>query len=119
MSLTNYLTTGSLSYFLSTADGSWPCADISADSVTVLRRHNWVKDRHVVEVENVRGSEDQYKLDNAGFQFGREASKHTTFLDDQEIEVGYYPECINLIKKITGASRVVIFDHSEFPIVSW
>ncbi|KAI9450208.1 hypothetical protein HD554DRAFT_1289831, partial [Boletus coccyginus] len=26
--------------------------------------------------------------------------------------VEYYPECIDLIKRITGASRVVIFDHT-------
>jgi len=118
MPLTNYLTTASLSYFLPPADGSSPYADISADSVTGIRRRNWVKDRHLVEVENVRGSEDQYKLDSAGFQFGREASKNTTFLDDQEIEVGYHSECINLIKRFTGASRVVIFDHSQFAVVS-
>jgi len=118
MSLTNYLTTGSLNYFLPPADGSRPYNDVNADSVTGAPRCNWVEDPHVVGVENVRGSEDQYKLDNAGFQFGREASKHTTFLDDKEIKAEYYPECIDLIKRFTGASRVVIFDHSQFPIVS-
>ena len=33
--------------------------------------------------------------------------------DDAEIEKEYYPESEELIKKVTGASRVVFFDHSE------
>lgn len=113
MSENNYATTGSLNYFLPAADGSRLYNYINADSTTGERRRNWVEDPRVVDIENVRGSEDQYKLDTAGFQFGRQASQHTRFLDDKEIEAEYYPECIELIKKITGASSAVIFDHSK------
>jgi hypothetical protein len=112
MSSSNYATTGSLNYYLPPTDGSRPYHNINADSATGEHRRNWVEDCCVVDIENVRGLEDQYKLDNAGFQFGREASKHTSFLDDKYIEAEYYPECVKLIKKITGASGVVIFDHT-------
>ncbi|KAG6376596.1 hypothetical protein JVT61DRAFT_1578 [Boletus reticuloceps] len=119
MSANNYATTGSLNYFLPPADGSQPYTNVNADSVTGERPQNWDKDPHVVDIENVRGSEDQYKLDNAGFQFGRQASKHTRFLNDKEIEAEYYPECVELIKKLTGASSVVIFDQSELSLFSF
>lgn len=115
MTSNNYATTGSLNYHLPPADGSRAYHNINADSATGERDRNWVEDPHVVDIENVRGSEDQYKLDVSGFQFGREASKHTSFLNDKEIEAEYYPQCTELIKKLTGASSAVIFDHSEFP----
>ncbi|EEB92672.1 hypothetical protein MPER_08785, partial [Moniliophthora perniciosa FA553] len=39
-------------------------------------------------------------------------SIHKAFNDEAEIEKEYYPESIELIKKITGASKVVLFDHT-------
>lgn len=110
--------TGSLNYFALPTDGSRPFSYIDVDSTTGQRRRNWAPEPHVVDIENVRGSENRYKLDNAGFQFGREASKHTRFLDDREIEAEYYPECIGLIKKVTGASSAVVFNHSAFAFAS-
>jgi hypothetical protein len=107
MSSNNYATTATLSYLLPPADGSRPYS-----VVTGKPQFNWIKDPHVVDIENVRGSEDQYKLDNAGFQYGIQASKHTRFVDNKEIEQEYYPECVDIIKKITGASSAVIFDHT-------
>jgi hypothetical protein len=37
---------------------------------------------------------------------------HKAFTNDADIEKEYYPESIELIKRVTGASRVVLFDHS-------
>jgi hypothetical protein len=66
-----------------------------------------------IVIENIRGKEDTLTLDNAGFQFYKHTSKHTTFDNDEEIRREYYPESIELIKKLTGASRVELFDHSK------
>ena len=66
-----------------------------------------------VVIENIRGKEDSFSLDTAGFQYYKHTSKHTTFNNDEEIRREYYPESIELIKKLTGASRVEIFDHSK------
>jgi hypothetical protein len=44
-------------------------------------------------------------------------SKVKGFYDQKEIEEVYYPESIELIKKVTGASKVVIFDHSVSPLM--
>ncbi|TFK33594.1 hypothetical protein BDQ12DRAFT_657770 [Crucibulum laeve] len=65
-----------------------------------------------VLIENVRGKEESVTLDTAGFQFFNSPAKHTSFTDDAEIEREYYPESIELIKKLTSASRVVLFDHT-------
>ncbi|TEB19125.1 hypothetical protein FA13DRAFT_1852984 [Coprinellus micaceus] len=64
-----------------------------------------------VVIENVRGKEDQYTLDNAGIQFVKAPAKHTSFASNGEVEREYYPETIELYK-LTGASCIVIFDHT-------
>ncbi|KAH7908716.1 hypothetical protein BJ138DRAFT_1128247 [Hygrophoropsis aurantiaca] len=102
----------SLKYFLPPSDGTRPYTNINADPKTGKMRHNWVEHESIVQIENIRGTEDQFTLDNAGFQFYRAAPKHTSFTDDAEIEKEYYPESIELIKKLTGASSAVIFDHT-------
>ncbi|KAH7923057.1 hypothetical protein BV22DRAFT_1016132 [Leucogyrophana mollusca] len=100
-----------LNYILPPPDDSRPYTTINADPATGQRRHNWVDHEMPVQIEDVRGKEDQFTLDTAGFQFARHAVTHTRFADDAEIQKEYYPESVEIIKKMTGASRVVIFDH--------
>lgn len=107
--------TAELQYFSPPTDGSKAYTYINADTSTGVRPQNWEAVPHDLEIENIRGREGDYTLDNAGFYFGNEKSAHTAFVDDKAIENEYYPESIELVKKITGATRAVIFDHSEFP----
>ena len=79
---------------------------------TKERKRNYTTQEYQVTVENVRGKEDQYSLDKSGFTFVKAESGLKDFTDDEKIAEEYYPESIELIKKITGAIRVVIFDHS-------
>ncbi|KAE9405392.1 hypothetical protein BT96DRAFT_1063840 [Gymnopus androsaceus JB14] len=97
---------GSLRYFSPPKDGSRPTARVSD------AQYNWINVEHVVTIENIRGKEDSYTLDSVGFQYYHHTSKHTSFLNDEEIEKEYYPESIDLIKNLTGASKVVLFDHT-------
>ncbi|KAH7923328.1 hypothetical protein BV22DRAFT_1015711 [Leucogyrophana mollusca] len=105
-------TTATLKYFLPPPDGARPYTKINADPITGQLPHNWVDHEMPTQIENIRGKEDQFTLDNAGFQFARQAATHTSFTNDAEIETEYYPESIEVIKKMTGASSVVIFDHT-------
>ncbi|KAG1810568.1 uncharacterized protein BJ212DRAFT_1448637 [Suillus subaureus] len=105
-------TTSALNYFVAPVDGSRAYNRIYADSTTTKPPRNWTQEPHDIQIEDVRGKEELYKLDNAGFQYGREAAKHTSFLNDGEVEREYYPESIDLIKRVTGASSIVIFDHT-------
>ena len=101
-----------LLYALPPADGSKPYQFINADPATGVRKRNFEQKSFPMKIENIRGKEDSVSLDTAGFAFFRAPAKHTTFNNDEEVEREYYPESIELLKKLTGASRVVLFDHS-------
>lgn len=111
-------TTAELFYFSPPADGSKPFTHIDADPLTGERSKNWKSVPHQIPVENVRGQEGNYTLDIAGFQFGKEAATHTSFQDDEAIKAEYYIESIDLVKRLTGASRAVVFDHSKCFLVA-
>lgn len=66
---------------------------------------------HEFVVTDVTGNENEYTLDGHGFQYLRHESVEKDFIDDEAIEKGYYEECRQLLKKVTGASRVHIFNH--------
>ncbi|KAL0566123.1 hypothetical protein V5O48_015893 [Marasmius crinis-equi] len=73
---------------------------------------NYGFEEHIVQFENVRGKEGAYSLDTAGFYFGKYSSNHQSFNNDEEIQKEYYPESTELIKRLTGASKVVPFNHT-------
>ena len=70
---------------------------------------------YAIKVENLHGQTDA-TLDKNGLQFFHHPAKHTSFVNDKEIEREYYPESIELLKQLTSTSRVVLFDHSEFSL---
>ena len=104
-----------LLYFSPPLDGSKPYTNINADPITGVRQQNWIKEPHTVQIENIRGKEDSVTLDTAGYQYYKRPQKYTSFANDEEIEREYYPESIELVKQLTGASRIVPFDHSKPP----
>lgn len=109
--------TTTLSYFNPPEDGGKPYQKVITDPATGDRslKKNWSGDERTnVVIENVRGREDTVSLDKTGFQYFEHTSKHTSFENDEEIKAEYYTESIELIKKLTGATRVEIFDHSTF-----
>ncbi|KAL0566805.1 hypothetical protein V5O48_015201 [Marasmius crinis-equi] len=73
---------------------------------------NFGTEERIVQFENVRGNEHIYTLDESGFYFGNHPSDYKSFRNDEEIEKEYYPESIDLIKRLTGAIKVVLFDHT-------
>lgn len=96
------------------AEGVRAYQTINADPKTGERERNWTRIEEEVVLENLRGKEESATLDTAGFQLYNRPAKYKAFTDDAEIEREYYPESIELIKELTGASRVVLFDHSKF-----
>jgi hypothetical protein len=110
-------TTAQLTYFIEPANGVRAFQTINADPKTGQRDMNVSRIQKEVNIENLRGKEDSVSLDTTGFQLYNRPSKHKAFTDDAEIEREYYPESIELIKELTGASRVVLFDHSKPAII--
>jgi hypothetical protein len=63
-----------------------------------------------VEIHNGRGRD--FTLERNGFHFVRHDTKVADFFDDEQIKQIYYPEMEALVKGESGASRVVVFDHT-------
>ena len=63
-------------------------------------------------IRNGRPHVDEFGLDVTGFAFVGHATKVRDFFDIDELRRVYYPEVEALIKKVSGASRVVVFDHT-------
>ncbi|KAF9078259.1 hypothetical protein BDP27DRAFT_1397303 [Rhodocollybia butyracea] len=103
---------GKLVYFSSPKDGSRPFVRVNLDPSSTESRFNYIAVEHTLPIEDVRGKEHLYTLDTAGFQYFQHKAKHTSFSNDEEIEREYYPESTELLKKLTGASKVVLFDHT-------
>ena len=110
------LVTTTINYSVPPADGARPFqSTVNLDPVTGERERNYAHQAHEMQVENIRGKEDSVSLDTAGFQFYTIPSKYKgEYLDDEEVKREYYPDSEELIKELTGASKVVIFDHSTY-----
>jgi hypothetical protein len=63
-------------------------------------------------VANGRLLLDRFSLDEQGFVFVEHKTKVADFFDAEQLKAIYYPEVEQLIKKMSGATRVVIFDHT-------
>lgn len=51
-------------------------------------------------------------LDREGFELVRHDTRMTDFYDPAELEAVYYPEIVELVKRVSGAARVLVFDHT-------
>ena len=108
------LVTTTINYGVPPADGARAFQTINEDA-SGRRDRNFSHQSQEVQVENIRGKEHTVGLDTAGFQFYDVPAKYKgEFLDDEEVKREYYPENEELLKKLTGASKVVIFDHSTY-----
>jgi hypothetical protein len=78
----------------------------------IRRRTAGAEELHSVEIENGRAARRKFSLDENGFVFVEHKTAVEDFFDKQQLESVYYPEVALLIKKISGASRVHVFDHT-------
>lgn len=97
-----------LNYHKPNADGSPPHATYYDRPETYYRE----VEPHTVTVHDVSGDEAKYTLDGNGFQFVERPATEIAFRDDAQIRASYYPETEKLLKDVTGAARVFIFDHT-------
>jgi hypothetical protein len=64
-----------------------------------------------VAIHNGREVLSKFSLDNNGFVLTYHETAVRDFYDTDEVKSVYYPEVERLIKPVTGAERVVVFDH--------
>jgi hypothetical protein len=65
-----------------------------------------------VSIHNARLERDHPQLDREGFQLIEHASAVQDFSSDEVIRSIYYREVEEALKRATGASKVVVFDHT-------
>lgn len=68
--------------------------------------------QHEVTIRNGRPLRHTFELDTHGFAFVQHDTKVKDFTDESERKRVYDPEVEQLIKKYSGASEVVVFDHT-------
>src|SRR6478609_2624310 len=69
-------------------------------------------DARRVPIHNARLHSDPFVLDREGFRFVRHDTAVADFFDEDQVRRVYYPEMEALVKTESGASRVVVFDHT-------
>jgi hypothetical protein len=74
------------------------------------RRAGGKPDPHRVTLHN--GRHRDFTLEHNGFHFIPHDTKVEDFFDEAEVRRVYYPEMEALVKAETGASRVLVFDHT-------
>jgi hypothetical protein len=78
----------------------------------IRRRGTGTQELKRVTVRNGRLLTHQLSLDEQGFVFVDHKTTVSDFFDAVQLESVYYPEVEQLIKGVSGAARVVIFDHT-------
>jgi hypothetical protein len=78
----------------------------------IRRRKTGADDLKSMIVHNGRLFLERLSLDEQGFVFVEHKTKVADFFDVDQLQSVYYPEVEQLIKRASGAARVVIFDHT-------
>jgi hypothetical protein len=68
--------------------------------------------QHTVEIRDVRPVASTLSLEREGFQLLTAPTCVGDFDDEEAVRTRYYAETIALLEELTGASRVVVFDHT-------
>ena len=76
----------------------------------IHRKTSGTQELHPMEVRD--GRQGEFSLDENGFTFVGHRTAVRDFLDLEELKRVYYPEVAVLIKTVSGANRVHVFDHT-------
>ncbi|HMK82008.1 MAG TPA: CmcJ/NvfI family oxidoreductase [Xanthobacteraceae bacterium] len=75
-------------------------------------RSNLVPDPHTLPIQDARSIAADVSVDVEGFGLVQHRSAVRDFYNDDEVERVYYPEAERLLRDVTGAKRVFVFDHT-------
>ena len=78
----------------------------------IRRRKSGSQDMRPMQIHNGREIAKELTLERNGFVFVEHKTAMKNFFDAEELKRVYYPEVIDLIKRESGAKRVVVFDHT-------
>jgi hypothetical protein len=75
-------------------------------------QQNWVSETRNVPIRDARSIVRDLSLDREGFVLVDRGSAVRDFYDENEVLSVYYPEAEQLVADVTGATRVLAFDHN-------
>jgi hypothetical protein len=78
----------------------------------VLSRNIGAMEARSVHIRNGRPLAGQFALERNGFVLVEHATRVASFFDRSQIADNYYAEVEALVKQVSGARRVVAFDHT-------
>jgi len=78
----------------------------------IRRRVSGEHEVRQMQIRDGRPLAGEFSLDVTGFEFVGHRTKMKDFFDAEELKRVYYPEVEALVKKVSGASRVVVFDYT-------
>jgi len=68
--------------------------------------------RHIMQIHDMRPVADRLRLDEQGFELHSQRTAFTDFYDEAAVRERYYPEVERVMRSLTGAIAVIVFDHN-------
>jgi hypothetical protein len=65
-----------------------------------------------VSIRDARAIVSELRLDDQGFELHSHRSQFADFYDEDAVRERYYPEVQTVMRAITGATAVIVFDHN-------
>ncbi len=81
---------------------------VQTDEKPAVHAFEW----QTIAIADGRPVADRLSLEAEGFELRVHDTAVSNFYDDEQVRTVYYPEIEQLLKTATGASRVVVFDHT-------
>ena len=78
----------------------------------IRRRNSGAKEQRPMPIRDGRPLAGTFSLDRNGFAFVPHPTAVADFFDKAELAAVYYPEVERLVREVSGAARVVVFDHT-------
>ena len=78
----------------------------------VIRRRTGATEQRAMRIRDGRPLAPELSLDRNGFVLVDHHTSVADFFDADQIKTVYYPEVERLVREVSGAFRVVVFDHT-------
>jgi hypothetical protein len=86
--------------------------NLAYDPPPGVPRSKGIPEPHVMPIHDARPVAGDLSLDVEGLAVVAHRSAVKNFYDEEELRRVYYPEAERLVAEVTGANRVVVFDHT-------
>src|SRR6201995_6026142 len=86
--------------------------NLTYDPPPGVPRSTGIPEPHLMLIHDARPVAGRLTLDSEGLALVEHRSAVKDFYDEDELRRVYYPEAERLVAQHTGASRVIIFDHT-------